>query len=370
MRHSTHRGGGALLIVLLLLSWLPFPLAATNPNIAEAASDGCNLAPNTGFERNNSNGSLANWGLWNYSGQSSLSVVDNTYVNGQPPSQPGEVQSGARAAKINVTLAGEIDLQTDPEPTAILVNDGTTYTFSARMYNPGGRAKIRAIEWNNGAAIQDRQSQEFVGSSSGWVTLSMSFTSLDPAGTNTHYVSLRLFPTSTGTFYWDDVLFAKQLSGSRCTDMRHYVMQTTYGFKLCADNADPGVIYCIDGNKDQYKEFVRIMTQKVGNNPKHDHIRDHYTHTGNSWSQIAIHKNFDEYLGAPYTYHWRCFTDPGRPCGPYNNTNPVSPAQVIDLMRQLPIRSSSNIPYFPETEANLGGPTANIYSGPKNLHSQ
>lgn len=276
---------------------------------------GCNLALNPTFEHG-TGAAADSWLLAKTSGSGTSAIVSNP------------VQSGSRAVQVAVTQPGDLYFTTVPERTAIAVSPNRSYLFSVRLLSSGGAlAAIRVIEWTAGGAVAADSFLATGGGTGSWVTLQGSFTS----SANTSFVSLRLnHHISTGTFTWDDARFWAQTAGERCVDTRHYITQSTSGFRMCkSDNS-----ICLDGWQDNYNEFI-IGYQRVG--VAGDGGRDYILHNGTSATAIGIHKNYDF-----DTNQWRCFANPGTACGaPASGANANYPPQFVMIAMSLPLLSNA-----------------------------
>jgi hypothetical protein len=288
-------------------------LAGGRARSAAAQAVGCNLAPDPAFEQGPPT-SIDGWRLAVLSGAATFAVSN----------YPDPVQSGARAARVDVSQSGDLFLHT-AEPGEVPVVPGASYRLSVRLRaEPGKTAGIRVIEWSADlAATADR----FLASSTGtgdWETVEGGFTAT-PA---TAFVSIRLMHhMDAGTFYWDDPMLWRDCDaggscGERCMDVRHYLMQTTPGFRMCLD-IKPG--FCTDAVKLPGGELLR---EQPG-------ARDYIAHTGRAPGMVGVVENFDTSYGA-----WRCFTDPGEPCGTVldpDGRNPRFPPTPLSLSLQLPV---------------------------------
>src|SRR6185436_6081465 len=117
MRRSNPSVRIVLVMLFLLVSYLPYgPRPFSSTGVAEAASDGCNLARNTAFEQGDDT-SFSNWGFGIFSGSASVSVTKHPTNTSWPPISGvyKSVQSGSRAVKVHVTTPGYLYLTTLPE---------------------------------------------------------------------------------------------------------------------------------------------------------------------------------------------------------------------------------------------------------------
>lgn len=293
-----------ILALLLMAGWVAAAGAAAQPV-------GCNLAPNPAFERGVPS-AIESWGLARLSGTATLAVSN----------YPEPAQSGARAARVDVQESGDISLRT-AEPGNISVLPGTSYRLSARLRSePGKTAGIRVVEWNHRRGTVADRFLAFNAGTGDWETVEGTFTTTEA----TAFLSIRLMHhVHAGTFYWDDVLLSLERPGERCMDIRHYLMQTTPGFKMCLDNR-PG--FCHDGVKLPSGEFLREQPL----------ARDYLSHTLRSGAMVGVIKNFDAEYGA-----WRCFTDPGDPCDAVlaaEGENPRFPPMPLGVSIPLPVLAS------------------------------
>jgi hypothetical protein len=271
---------------------------AAGSRAAAAQSANCNLAPNPAFEQGTST-SISQWQFWPNGSASTFSV--STY--------PAPVESGARAAQIVVTQPGDVLFYTT-EPGNIPVYPNTPYRISARVKSdPGKIAGFRVIEWTSQQAVV---ADNFIGLSTGlgdWETVEGTLTT----HSNTAFVSLRLsHHVSAGTFIWDDVMFARD-DPQRCVDVRHYIEQTTPGFRMCFDSQG---MLCQDGIKTAGHEFLREQAGLSGG----VYVSQGYDYVSHSLDSRAIQgvlKTWDSIDG------WRCFSNTDEQCGAAR----VSPGQ-------------------------------------------
>jgi hypothetical protein len=280
---------------------------------AAAQAVRCNLAPDPAFEQGTA-ASIDGWSLAVLSGMATFAVSN----------YPDPVQSGARAARVDVSQVGDIFLHT-AEPGGIPVLPATPYRLSVRLRAEAGKtAGLRVVEWSADFTTTADRFLAFSSGTGDWETVEGGFTTTSA----TAFVSIRLMHhTDTGTFYWDDPMLwqdcgADGSCGERCMDVRHYVMQTTPGFRMCLDAA-PG--FCIDGIKLPDKGFLR---EAPG-------ARDYIANTGRTRDAVGVVENFDVSYGA-----WRCFADPGEPCDAVlkpNGQNPRFPPSPLPLSLELPV---------------------------------
>lgn len=305
-----------LFIISSLLSTI------TVPQTVDAHPIGCQLAPNPTFEHGTST-NIEDWSLGAWAGGAGSVSVLNTYTNPY-----ALVQSGSRSAQITVTAPGDVYLESVPW---LAVNPNTTYTFSARLTSTvSSQAGLRVIEWDAGWGVTaDRWLMFVSGSGQGiWTTLSGSFTT----SPNTRHVTLRLQHTTSGTFDWDDPNFATTISGQLCVDARHYITQSTPGFKMC--QYENGYGFCSDGWKDTYNEFIYTVRKP---DQITEHSRDYITHTGTSASYIGVVKNHDTDFGDV----WRCAANPNQAYCYQNNGsgNVTYTGHMVPVAANLPIVS-------------------------------
>jgi len=342
MRRFNPVGYIFLFMLFLPASYLPYDHHLFSaPDVAEAASDSCNLARNTAFEQGN-NTSFSNWGFGMFSGSASVSVAKHPTNASWPPISGvyKSVQSGSRAVKMHVVTPGYLYLTTTPEQTGgIPVSGSTQYVFSVRLFSANGaQAKIGIIEWNSSAVDVNQQYSAYTGGTGDWITIKWNFTTTS----NTRYLSLRLQPDrDTGDFYWDDVLLYKyENSTHRCVDVRHYITQSTPGFLMCRNFYDAvrqkNVIECTDGYRDANNEFTGALSSQPQGVPTPVAAAiDQWSNNGTGGDAIGIHK-MDDSNG------WRCLVNVGSSCGASANAN--YPIQGIDIMRSLPVINAANIP--------------------------
>lgn len=292
----------SVVVGILTSAWL---LLVSQP------AQACNLVPNSSFEQG-SGASFDDWAYKQWTGSGSL----------QGSSYPGDLQSGSRAAVVNVSQPGAVVLRTVPESSAMAVSANTSYTASARLLSSNGAmAGLWVVEYNNGMVVLGT----FLGNGGGsgdWETLESTFTTQP---TTTH-IGLRLVHhISAGQFVWDDVAIWQTVNGQRCVDVRHYVFQTTPGFKLCNGNVYSSI--CIDGHQHPNSEFYSEYSNG---------IRDIYAHNGDGSPPIwvGIHKNLD-------AANWRCFADQGDQCGNSDGTNAEYPPGSMPLNGMLPVLNTT-----------------------------
>lgn len=282
-------------MILMALASVPAvmeTLPQIGTGVTQAATTGCNLAPNSAFEGGSATG-FTNWALGVTSGIASFTVVD--YLSGATVGNT--IQSGSRSVRVNVQTPGDIYLTTTPWDL-IPVNPNTTYIFTARLLSPSkAQARLQVIERTstNGLAA-NRLSSGSDANIATWQTLEYQFKTT----ANTRYVSLRLSHSlASGTFYWDDVALWAHVAGQRCIDARHYQAQTTAtSFQWCSDNV------CVYTWKNKAGEFV------VGNNLG---SRSAYSHAGTTADAIGLLKN--------YRSTGTCWANPGQRCGPASGSN-------------------------------------------------
>jgi hypothetical protein len=294
--------------------------ALTVARAAAAQGANCNLAPNPAFEQGTS-ASISSWVFAVKTGSATFSV--STF--------PSPVQSGTRAAQIVVTTPGDLYLAST-EPGTIPVQKNTTYRMSVRVSSsPGKVADLRVVEWNGGTMVAD----DLVANSTGlgdWETVSGTVTT----GASTTAVSLRLShrtSRSTGTFVWDDVMFARN-DAQRCIDIRHYVAQTMPGYKLCIDGSAPST--CHGAVKTAGKELLRQQVAWDGSKYTSQGY-DYNTHTLASRAMVGVQKN-----GGGSS--WQCYSNVDEQCGAAR-TSPGQNAQYapgdVEISLTLPVLSPS-----------------------------
>ncbi len=288
--------------------WAVVSLLTVGPGLFAQVVN-CNLAPNSAFEQGST--TIDNWSFAQLSGSATFSVS----------AYPSAVQSGSRAASVTVTTPGDIFLAT-AEPGTIQAVPSTAYRLSVRVKSTAGKvAGIRVIEWNGATITADRFLAYNTGTGD-WETVEAAFTTTSTTST----LSVRLMHhINSGTFVWDDVMLARDCSGQRCVDARHYVTQTKPGFKMCLDAAGT---FCLDGLKTPNKEYLEGQTNDV---------RNYTSHTLASRAGIGVQKNLD-------SGQWRCFANPGEACGAARTSpgqNSQFPPSVLSLSTSLPVLSGS-----------------------------
>jgi hypothetical protein len=303
--------------------------AAVDSQGAQAQEANCNLAPNPAFEQGTST-SISGWSFYVGAGAGVFSVSNF----------PSPVQSGARAAQVVVTQPGDVLLYTG-EPGTIPVLPSTTYRMSARVKaDPYKQAGFRVIEWTSqGTGVADNFIAYNSGNATGdWETVEGTVTT----HANSAFVSLRLsHHVSTGTFIWDDVMFARD-DAQRCVDLRHYNTQVTPGFKLCAANHPTPAVptVCHGAIKTAGKEFLRTQVGWDGTNFTTQGY-DYTSHTLASRAMVGVLKTQDSING------WRCFSNTDEACGAAR-TSPGQNAQFPPFGLQqsltLPVLAHATIP--------------------------
>lgn len=324
-----------ILLVSILICCTIFASLISSPQVTHAASNNCNLAPNAGFEKGTST-TINQWAFGQFSGSGSFTLA-NAYqsLTPWPPTgvQYKAVQSGGRAAKVTVTTPGNMYLTTFPEGVqGIPVSPNTQYVFSVRMRSDANTFARVGIVQSGSTGLDVGQVYSAPKSGNGdWTTVELTFTTNSSA----RYVSLRLNHNNTngastwnaaGTFYWDDPLFYKAVSGQRCVDLRHYIMQSTPGFVMCNSFTPVG---CNDGYKASNGEFIYAIAEN-----SQPVASDHWSNNGTTGSVIGIHKMFD-YRG------WQCVANVGSTCNASSNAS--SSIQNMDFMQTLPRLSGASI---------------------------
>ncbi|HVR09923.1 MAG TPA: hypothetical protein VMW75_17905 [Thermoanaerobaculia bacterium] len=147
-------------------------------------------------------------------------------------------------------------------------------------------------------------------------------------------VSLRLsHHVTAGTFIWDDVMFARD-DAQRCIDIRHYIEQTTPGFRLCFDAQG---MLCQDGIKTVGKEYLREQAGLSGGVYAAQGY-DYVSHTLASRAMQGVQKTWDNVNG------WRCFANTDEQCGAARvspGQNAQFPAYGFEQSLTLPILTTT-----------------------------
>lgn len=295
-------------------------VASTVTRSAAAQGANCNLAPNPAFEQGTP-ASISGWVFAVNSGSATFAV--STF--------PSPVQSGARAARIVVANPGDLYLAST-EPGTIPVQKNTTYRMSVRVTSgPGKVAALRVVQWNGRTAVAD----DVITYSRGlgdWETVSGTITT----GASTTAVSLRLShhaSGSTGTFVWDDVMFARD-DAQRCVDVRHYVAQTMPGYKMCLNGSAKTT--CHGAVKTAGKELLREQVSWDGTSYTAQGY-DYLTPALASRAMVGVQKNGGG--GA-----WQCYSNTDEPCGAARSSpgqNAQYPPGGVELSLTLPVISPS-----------------------------
>jgi hypothetical protein len=263
---------------------------------------GCNVVKNSAFENIDPQRNITGWKLL---GSRTADFDFNL------SEYPEKVRSGDYAAKVTVRKKGDVRFT---HPEKIAVDPVTKYRVSANMLSEDGtEVTLVLVEFN----LQNKGTVRSLargGGTKDWEFLEAEITTQP----DTKEVRVRLQHShGPGTFYWDDIMLSRVVSDeSRCFDARHYITQSTPGYKMCTCplegcNDNRSVNTCTDGLRDTGNSWVRNTVNYT--NRGHEYAGGNQgvvVPSGRSADFIGVQFNRDRNVS-----YGRCFTTGGKPCG-------------------------------------------------------
>lgn len=313
----------------------------------------CNQAPNADFEQGDAT-SFNDWNLLVDHAQPQ--TIATLAVERATPGNPGKFRSGSRAARMTVLQSNVmVYLSTDQRcpvsagTSRMPVQGSTDYYLSANLLNDNSwtppaaqpNADITVVQW-------DANCQPL-----SWDVLKKNYTAKDwqlmegrfRTRSNTTHVSIRLLSATVGTYYWDDVVLARDLgAGQQCVDMRHYITQSSPGQRLTGEDLGQGKRWVIDGHiqklpggvlgsaRHQYISQVAHIRADDSLVPVADTVTNDISgvwEPNGSSLRMGTHRDGSSTPEPP----WRCFSEPGQIC----QDNVAYPPLTIEVSTYLPV---------------------------------